>query len=126
MAKAFIPVLPVFTSTDSSTQDWMADINKYILATSKVSPMKTADFTCDLLTYFYPANKAFGCVANLPQAKTCFSKPYAFWAAAGSGVTITPYAGDTVNGAATLVVAASSSKIIRSDGVSNWYVESAT
>lgn len=61
-------------------------------------------------------------VLDLPHASTVPGKLYIIRNEnSGSGaVTVTPFAGDTVDGAATLVVANLQGVILQSDGVSNW------
>lgn len=126
MGKSFLPTPQVFNAPQ--TQVLISDILTAIDASNKMSAVKSADFYCDMTTYFYPTSAGFGATVNayLPTAVSSFSKPYCFRSTGLGTTTINRATGssDTVDGAATKIVGAGVAMIIRSDGVSKWYVES--
>jgi len=132
MGKSFLPTPQTFNA--QQTQVLISDILTAIDASNKMSPVKTADFYCDLVTYFYPVSAGgFGSInAYLPPANSCFSKPYCFKPIGTAAVVVNRATGTsdvivtttTAASATTKTVTSGTSMIFRSDGINTWYVES--
>jgi hypothetical protein len=108
----------------SSVQVSGSELKTTGIDTTAVKAVQTASTTLDGTAVLWPFNTTAGSlVPTLPLASTVAGRKYTIVKTVGANnLTITPAGGDTINGAATLVLtsAYSAAKLV-SDGGTNWY-----
>ncbi len=120
MGKAYLPVLAAFNT--KSQKDWDADVSRALAASHSVGEVQTVSFSADVGIFFYACNTTGGgFTATLPPVEGLIGKPYAFKNTGSNTLTLSAYAGDTIDGSASLAVSSGTTVWVVANGVTQWY-----
>lgn len=125
--RRYIPGQPPNSSDPFMQQNWLQNLRRGVVSETKVKyPILLAEFTANIERLYACDATTASFAALLPSAALNADKCYVFKKidSTANTITVTRLGTDTIDGAATVILTTQWDwLVIRSDGISQWYIE---